>query len=180
MSDLSTTTQEVFKTCNKCGLNLLLTSFSPDKNKPLGVIYSCKACTAAKARDRRKTYENTEDFKERARLRAALWRLENPVRNSEMKKSWAKQHRPTKMAANARYRSSKRNAAPPWLSDTHHKEIKDLYWLAQDLQKVTGESYHVDHIVPLKGDGVCGLHVPWNLQILPWDVNLSKKNRLNG
>lgn len=63
------------------------------------------------------------------------------------------------------------------LSSEHLQQIQDFYWLAKDLSTVTGEVYHVDHIVPLQGKNVCGLHVPWNLQVLPADINLSKGNR---
>ena len=67
---------------------------------------------------------------------------------------------------------------PQWLSEPDKGRIEDFYWFAQDLYKVTGEVYHVDHIVPLQGKTVCGLHVPWNLQILPADLNLSKGNNM--
>ena len=77
----------------------------------------------------------------------------------------------------ANYRAYKIQASPPWLTDEHHKQIADMYWLSKDLEAISGETYHVDHIVPLQGKDVCGLHVPWNLQILPADINLSKSNK---
>ena len=71
-----------------------------------------------------------------------------------------------------------KRATPAWLSESQIGEMKNLYLHARDCEIVTGEKYHVDHIVPIKGRNVCGLHVPWNLQILPSDVNLSKGNNM--
>ena len=65
-------------------------------------------------------------------------------------------------------------ATPKWLAQDHIEKIQEIYWLAHDLRAVSGEEYHVDHIIPLRGKNICGLHVPWNLQILPADLNLSK------
>ena len=71
-----------------------------------------------------------------------------------------------------------RNATPKWLTDTHKMEIRLKYRLAIELSRATGERYAVDHIIPLHGENVCGLHVPWNLQILTQKDNLAKYNKL--
>lgn len=69
-----------------------------------------------------------------------------------------------------------KQATPKWLTEEHKQQIADTYEHMRDCRTVTGEDYHVDHIVPLRGDNICGLHVPWNLQVLPAYVNISKSN----
>ena len=70
-----------------------------------------------------------------------------------------------------------RDATPPWLSALQKREIRSLYRTAIELTKITGIRYVVDHIVPLQGDEVCGLHVPWNMQVMTQDENLRKSNK---
>jgi len=60
-------------------------------------------------------------------------------------------------------------ATPPWITKEMILEMKGIY-------ESTTKKEHVDHIVPLKGKTVCGLHVPWNLQKLPEKTNLAKSN----
>lgn len=73
----------------------------------------------------------------------------------------------------AKRRAMKRQAKPAWAND--HK-IAEFYETANGLSMLTGEWYHVDHIVPLKGRTVCGLHTEANLQVLPGVENRSKSN----
>jgi len=62
-----------------------------------------------------------------------------------------------------------------FLSEEHKIQIRDIYLEARKLRD-KGIDVHVDHITPLNGGLVSGLHVPWNLQILPATVNLKKSN----
>ena len=71
--------------------------------------------------------------------------------------------------SNARYWTKLYWATPPWLTDTMIKAMQDIY-------KRAGGAEHVDHIVPLVSKIVCGLHVPWNLQIIEAKKNMSKSN----
>ena len=82
--------------------------------------------------------------------------------------------------ANTAVRSKRtREATPSWLTSEQKQDIAAIYEHMRDCRAVTGEDYHVDHIVPLKGEVVCGLHVPWNLQVIPAYVNMSKSNSLD-
>jgi 5-methylcytosine-specific restriction endonuclease McrA len=64
------------------------------------------------------------------------------------------------------------------LSRKQKSEIRQLYQIAITMTQTTGEQYVVDHIVPLRGEAVCGLHVPWNLRVITQDENLKKSNKL--
>lgn len=86
-------------------------------------------------------------------------------------------------AALLNYHTAKRHArklraTPPWLTDEHKTEIKAIYAESRRLQEKTGVAHNVDHVHPLQGETVCGLHVPWNLQILTESENCMKHNRL--
>jgi 5-methylcytosine-specific restriction endonuclease McrA len=71
-----------------------------------------------------------------------------------------------------------RDATPPWITKEQKQAIRRLYLAAMQLTKTTGERYVVDHIVPIHGEAVCGLHVPWNLRVITQEENLKKSNKL--
>lgn len=76
-------------------------------------------------------------------------------------------------------RARKLQATPAWLSQDHLWVMKEVYSLSSLRSKLTGVEHHVDHIVPLKGKEVSGLHVPWNLQVITATENQMKNNKLD-
>lgn len=99
--------------------------------------------------------------KDKAREDNRIWREKNP--------------HVVRALVTGRKKNVKR-ATPPWADLS---AIQAVYGEAMRLSNLTGIPHHVDHIVPIKGVGVCGLHVHWNLRPLPWFDNLSKKNKLD-
>jgi hypothetical protein len=83
-----------------------------------------------------------------------------------------------KAAANAgEHRASKLQRTPKWVDSEELWLIKEAYALAALRTKMFGFSWHVDHIVPLKGKLVSGLHTISNLQVISRASNISKNNR---
>lgn len=68
---------------------------------------------------------------------------------------------------------------PNSLNITHLNEIKQIYKKAVEMTRLYKVQFEVDHIVPIKGKGVSGLHVPWNLQIITAKANSKKSNNFD-
>jgi len=79
-------------------------------------------------------------------------------------------------ASRAKRRASKQLRTPKWLTDIDFERIQTQYKLAEILTKLHNEPWHVDHIIPLQGKLVSGLHVPSNLQVILGSENCSKQN----
>ena len=96
----------------------------------------------------------------------------------EYQKTW-KERNTTWVRADTKARRRKhREATPSWLTTKEKVEIRQLYQIAITMSKTTGEQYVVDHIIPLRGEDVCGLHVPWNLRVITQEENLKKSNKI--
>lgn len=143
-----------------------------------------------KTKEKRRLYDKTyrEKHLEQIKLRRKLQRIRDKLKLSQRHKLWRSKNIESireRVRANAgRYaaisakrRASKLQATPKWLSQEQLDEIKSLYLFVAERRKVTGLDLEVDHIIPLQSEIVCGLHVPWNLQVLTASENASKGNR---
>lgn len=126
---------------------------------------------AAKEAGRRYYQKNTELVKARAEARPAK-------QKREYKRRWDAKNQDRRNLQNALYKRRHRNATPKWLTQEHRNQIKHIYLQARVMTKLTGTRYVVDHIVPLRGKNVCGLHVPWNLEVMTHEANCRKSNTL--
>jgi hypothetical protein len=102
-----------------------------------------------------------EQLLERQRIRKAKYRSKNKDKIR---------------AYRAKHRAAKLNRTPGWLRPVDLKHIEEIYNIARRLTEKTGESHHVDHIIPLQGKLVSGLHVPTNLRVIKAADNVKKSN----
>lgn len=165
------------KTCSTCGVTKPRSEFYRDKTRPDGLKYGCKECRAkyskewhAKNRERlsQAAIEWRKKNKERFREVCAAWNERNPEKRRQFAVDWRAKNRAHHNAYKAKRRAEKRQRTPAWAD---METIKDFYAEANYF------GMEVDHIVPLKSDLVCGLHVEHNLQLLTPFENASKKNR---
>lgn len=116
---------------------------------------------------RLKDYFSRPEVLERMRLKTKEWSAENRDKKREYDLNWVKNNRARSNSHKAKRRAKERNATPAWLTQEQFDAIRQIYAEAERLTKETGIRYEVDHIVPLSGKTVSGLHVPWNLRAIP-------------
>lgn len=106
------------------------------------------------------------------------YRLNNAAKYKETITKWRALNPGRVRAIIARRRAQELHATPSWLTSIQKAQIQEFYEVAAALSTQTGELHEVDHVYPLRGKTARGLHVPWNLQVLPKAINASKGNRL--
>ena len=98
------------------------------------------------------------------------YREEKPDKVKRAYKKWCAENQGRVNYLRAKRRAAERQAEPPWLSAEQKEEMAALYVRARE------EGLQVDHVIPLTHKRVCGLHVPWNLQLLTKSENCRKHN----
>ena len=194
------------KTCVTCLQSKPLGEFYKRKDSPDGFRNDCKHCRKARslqnfyANPDVKRAKNMEAYWKRKEKNPDLWKVvyannkekfsisskayyqanrEQRIRTSV---EWARNNKGKANANKKAYKASKQRACPKWV-----RTDEDLMWMMQEAYdlaamrtEIFGFQWHVDHKVPLRGKSVSGLHVPWNLQVLPGSENCSKSNSFDG
>lgn len=170
----------MLKKCNgPCQEEKELTSYHKG-NGSFGVKSRCKDCCKISYEPNSKEYKRNYYLAHIDKAREARRKHQERNRDEYRRRNreYDKLHKPERAAREAFRRAKKLYATPPWLTEEHKNQIKQLYKERDMLRISTGIMYHVDHIIPLQGKEVSGLHVPWNLQLLPWNENLKKSNKV--
>lgn len=184
---------EKSKECTNCKVEKSLDDFHNNKLGRLGKGSRCKLCARLKAKEwreenpkrfseaKKKCYlrkreqylerdrENQQKNKDRYYARQKRWREENKDHVKLRASNYQKNNKEVTKRISEKRSKALKERTPAW-SDI---ETINLYKQTRaSLSKATGLDYQVDHIIPLQGDTVSGLHVPENLQIIT-----ARKNR---
>lgn len=144
------------KKCRICNKNKELTEFHKQARNRDGLFHECKECTEQRRRERRRA---------------------EPEKTKELNRQHYLRHKQRYITKGRLRAIDLRKAQPKWLTEDHIFTLQEIYDLRDLRSELTGVPHHVDHIVPLRGTNVCGLHVPWNLQVIPAVENRSKGNK---
>lgn len=171
------------KICTKCKQEKDFICFTKRLNRSSGYSSQCKDCqklyrvkNKEKLLAKNKLYRESNKEKENARCRD--YNKKNKAKLSVYQKYYQQRNKAKICAISSKRRAAKLNATPKWLTKEQLQEIEDFYEIAAAFKLYTGQEYQVDHIIPLQSNKVCGLHVPWNLQILTAKENIIKSNKL--
>lgn len=189
------------KVCKVCNIEKSLDDYHKSKRHRDGRLNECRICYNKRILDlkdsnpefRQRTIQNSKNYKKRhpekvkkanelyrennrefLRFSYSEYTKNNKEKVKEQKKRYVKDNPHMITKTKVRRRVAEKRAVPSWVD---HDKIKIVYLKAKWLESLTGMKYHVDHIIPLQGKNVCGLHCWANLQILEASLNCSKQNQ---
>lgn len=173
--------------CKQCAkaYDKLWSAANPDKTRANQVRWRSANPDKKRAQDATWRAANQEKVKAsqvawrkanpgKASARASDWNKSNPEKRKTISAKYSAAN-PEKSAASVRLRNARKLHATPSWADL--ARIKCYYAVAAMLNREGLQKWEVDHIVPLRGKNVCGLHISHNLQLLTARENQSKGNK---
>jgi hypothetical protein len=179
------------KQCNRCKNEKPVSLFYANKRMKDGVNTFCIECHKADNLQRKQKNRANTEFKAAENAKTAQRRSANKERYNKLTKEWRTRNVEHLRTYGQAYRAQhqglinflcqKRKIAlqqrtPLWLSEDDFWMIEQAYDIAAARTKLTGISWHVDHVIPLRGKTVSGLHTPLNLRVIPASENQRKSN----
>lgn len=134
----------------------------------------CELHRSMKAKNAKSRYER--DRAERI-AKAACWAASNKKSRRKASRDWASRNSHKVKANTHKRRAIKKNATPAWFGELDEMVVVEAHDLAKQRELETGIKWEVDHIIPLAGRKVSGLHVASNIQVIPMTLNRKKSNR---
>lgn len=174
------------KHCHKCNQEKPFEAFYASSTHKSGYASWCKECESERNRLKSQKYCDSrlakakqwrDENKDKQAVAIKAWREQNPEKLKAIYKDWAQRNKDKVNAKWMQREASKKNRTPAWLTVDEHWMIEQAYDIAAKRKDEFGFDWHVDHIVPLQGKTVSGLHVPWNLQVIPAVENQRKSNK---
>lgn len=175
------------KTCSTCKAPKPLTDYQPRSNGSTRLHTACKSCTAKYMAEYRAAHKEkiaaqkkswVENNREHKAAQDKGYAQANPEARRASRNKWILLNPGKDAAAKALNKASRKKRIPKWLTSDDLWMISQAYEIAATRTETFGFSWHVDHKIPLNGRTVSGLHVPLNLQVIPWIDNLRKGNRV--
>lgn len=185
------------KKCSKCGELKTELEFYKDKSSPSGLEYRCKVCAKKKSLKSYYKVSTTSDFKAKKRVyrktyykankdkvlaKTKAYRSQNKKRKYETDKLWRMTNPEKCRTYTKRYRSKNSNKVRFWYACRRADLLKRTPSYAninkiEEFYKNCPPGMEVDHVIPLRGKNVSGLHVETNLQYLQKEDNRRKSNK---
>jgi hypothetical protein len=174
---------EPMKKCTACGKEKEFQAFFKRGN---GYLSACRDCAAERKRawaqkNKSKIAEYQRQYRaedrEAHRARAAKWAADNKAKVSAQQARWRESNPDAVRAQKVARRARKLHAKPPWFGELDELVMREAADLAARRASITGFSWQIDHIIPLQGVTVCGLHVGNNVQVIPATANRAKSNK---
>ena len=117
-----------------------------------------------------------QKYKSRKIEYANEYRSKFPEKTALVCRNWRAKNKHKHAHSERKRQAAKMSATPKWLSKSDYVWMDKIYYQARLTSDKYSADINVDHIIPLQGKDVCGLHVPWNLRLVSRSYNSTKNN----
>ncbi|WP_288078529.1 hypothetical protein [Pseudomonas sp.] len=147
---------------------------NPEKSRKWALSYREKHRDKEIERKRKYREENGDKISAYSKR----YREENKEKATESCRQYGIRNKAKRAARKAKRRAAKRQAVPSWVGEFDQFVIEEAYALAKQREAETAFEWHVDHMIPLQARKACGLHCADNIQVIPAEMNLIKRNNM--